>query len=270
MKKTSLFKIFFHPSFLLLFLLFLTPGYLQAETKFVSGLIVVNVRDSFEKQAKIIGTVKSGDQLEVLEEKNNFSHVKTPGNLEGWVPTHYLHAEAPTSETITKLKEELLALKKKNDQLAANQGTGSPDAGPQDDQRKKLNQSLESLKADNKRLMEDNQKLLHIIQENEKSAQTQTPENGETAALKEKVATLQNQLDVLTSNSKNIIEITNERDRLVSEIGTVKTELVGVRILNQKLESDKMYSWFFAGAAVFFVGLLSSKIFTRRKNKLTF
>ena len=270
MKKTSLFRILFHPSFLLLFLLFLVPGYLQAETRFVSGFIVVNVRDSFEKQAKIIGTVKSGDQLEVLEEKNSFSRVKTPDNIEGWVPTRYLHAEAPTSETIAKLKEEILSLKVKNNQLAANQTTGAPEIGMQDDQRKKLNQSLDSLKADNKRLLEDNQRLLHIIQENEKSAQTRTPENGETAALKEKVAALQNQLDVLTSNSKNIIDITNERDRLANEIGAVKTELAGVRLLNQKLESDKMYSWFFAGAAVFFVGLLSSKIFTRRKSKLTF
>ena len=266
MKKTSLFKIFFHPSFLFL-LLCLIPGHLMAETKFVSGLIVVNVRDSFEKQAKIIGTVKSGDQLDILEEKNSFSHVKTQGNLEGWVPTHYLHAEAPTTETIIKLKEEILALKKRNEQLAASQGTGTPDAGLQDDQKKKLNQSLDSLKADNKRLMEDNQKLLRMVQANEHAAQTVTSED---AALKEKAASLQSQLDTLTNNSKNIIEITNERDRLASEVGALKTELAGVRLVNQKLESDKMYSWFFAGAAVFFVGLLSSKIFTRRKSKLTF
>ena len=267
MKKTSLFRILFHSSFLLLFLFLLLPGYLRAETKFVSGLIVVNVRDSLDKQAKIVGTVKSGDQLEVLEEKNSFSHVKTQDNIEGWVPTHYLHAEAPISETIAKLKEEILVLKKKNDQLAASQTTGTPEGGLQGDQRKKLNQSLDSLKADNKRLMEDNQKLLRMVQANEHSAQTLAPED---TALKEKAASLQSQLDTLTNNSKNIIEITRERDRLASEIGDLKTELAGVRLVNQQLESDKMYSWFFAGAAVFFVGLLSSKIFTRRKSKLTF
>jgi len=269
MNKASLFKILIHPSFLLL-VLFLIPGFLKAETKFVSGIIVVNIRDSFEKQSKIIGTVKSGDQVEMLEEKESFSRVKTKGLIEGWIPSHYLHADTPTPETIIKLKEELSTLKKKHDQLAANQTNPPPDGGLQEDQRKKLHQSLDSLKTENKRLLEDNQKLLRMVQDNEQSAQTRKSESGENEALKEKASVLQNKLDVLTSNSRDIINITNERDSLVREIETLKTELAKIEILNQKLESDKMFSWFFAGAAVFFVGFLSSKIFTRRKSKLTF
>ena len=109
MKKISIFKILIPPSFfLLLFCLF--AGSLQAETRFVSGIIVVNIRDSIEKQSKIIGTVKTGDQVELLEEGNNFSRVKTKDLIEGWVPSHYLHAEMPTAETIIKLKEELVIL----------------------------------------------------------------------------------------------------------------------------------------------------------------
>jgi SH3 domain protein len=269
MKKMSIFKILIPPSFLLLVLCLFT-GSLHAETKFVSGIIVVNIRDSIEKQSKIIGTVKTGDQVELLEEGNNFSRVKTKDLIEGWVPSHYLHAEIPTAETIIKLKEELIALKKKNDQFAANKTNIPTDSGLQEDQRKKLNQSLELLKIENKRLLEDNQKFLRIIQEKEQSAQTRTSENSEADALKEKVVSLQNKLDVLTNNSKDIINITNERDSLSREIEIVKTELASMQKFNQKLENDKMFSWFFAGAAVFFVGLLSSKIFTRRKSKLTF
>jgi SH3 domain protein len=265
----SIFKILIPPSFLLL-VLCLFPDSLQAETKFVSGIIVVNIRDSIEKQSKIIGIVKTGDQVEVLEDKNHFSRVKTKELIEGWVPSHYLHAEIPTAETITKLREELIALKKKHELLTANKTNTLTDGGPQEDQRKKLNQTLDSLKAENRRLLEDNQKFLRIIQDKEQSAQMRTLENNETESLREKVVSLQNKLDVLTSNSKNIINITNERDGFASEIEILKTELARIQKLNQKLENDKIFSWFFAGAAVFFVGLLSSKIFTRRKNKLTF
>ena len=255
---------------LLLLVLYGSPDSVKAETKFVSGMIVVNVRDSSEKQSKVIGTVKTGDYVEVLEENSSYSRVKTKDLLEGWVPSHYLHAEVPTTETITKLKEEVVALKKKNDQLVSNQTTTIHDGELQDDQRKKLNQALDSLKMENKRLFEDNQKLLRTIQDNERSVQTRISETVEAEALKEKVASLQNKLETLTNNSKNIINITDERDNLAGQVETLRTEAARNTLLNQKLESDKMFSWFFAGAAVFFVGLLSSKIFTRRKNKLTF
>jgi SH3 domain protein len=271
MKKTNLFHLFIHPSFLIFVLvsvLFAFPDFLNAETKFISGVIVVNIRESIEKQSQVIGTVKTGDEVEVLEEKENSSRVRTKGSIEGWLPSHYLHADIPAVETILKLKEELSTLKKKHDQL--NQTKTPPDSVLQEEQRKKLNQSLDSLKTENKRLLEDNQKLLHIIQENERSLQARTADNSETEALKGKVVSLQNKLDDLTKNTRDIINITNERDRLASEAENIKAELSRLQKLNQTFKTDKMFYWFFAGAAVFFIGLLSSKIFTRKKSKLTF
>jgi len=255
-------------SFLIFF--FLIPNNSHAETKFISGILVVSIRDALEKPYKNIATVKTGDQVEVLEENDRFARIKTKDNIEGWVPVHSLQTEAPKNEIIAKLKEEIAALKKKNDQYSTWQANSQTEGGLKEDQRKALTLSIDSLKTENRRLLEENQKLLGMIQEHERSAQTQTSEKGEASVLKEKIATLQNKLDVLTSNSKDIINITKERDSLASEIEPLRTELTRTKELNQKLEAEKMIYWFFAGAVVFFIGLLSSKIFTRRKNKLSF
>jgi SH3 domain protein len=265
MKNARTLKYFFF-----LFLSFsLIPCNAHAETKFISGLLVIGIRDSVEKPYKNIGTVRTGDQVEILEENNHFSRIRTKNNIEGWIPEQFLQTEAPTIDNITKLKEEIAALKKKNEQLA-NQTIHPVEGGLNEDQRKTLTLSIDSLKTDNKRLLEENHKLLVLTQDHERSLQTLTTEQGEAGILKEKIASLQNKLDVLTSNSKDIINITKDRDSLAGEIESVRTELAKARELNQAREGENILYWFFAGAAVFFIGMLSGKVFTRKKNKLSF
>lgn len=263
MKNACTLKFFFFV------FLSLIPCTVHAETKFISGLLVIGIRDSVEKPNKTIGTVKTGDQVEILEENNRFSRIRTKNNIEGWIPDQFLQTEAPTIDNILKLKEEIAVLKKNNEQLAG-QMIHPPEGGLSEDQKKTLTQTIDSLKTDNKRLLEENHKLLALTQDHERSLQTLASEQGETGILKEKIASLQNKLDILTNNSKDIINTTKERDSLASEIETLRTELAKSKDVNQTREAENRLYWFFAGAAVFFIGLLSGKVFTRKKNKLSF
>jgi SH3 domain protein len=268
MNSTYILKFFsFIPLFLILCFI---PGISHANTKFISGLLVISIRDGVEKSAKNIGTVKTGDQVEILEEKDRFSRIRTKDNIEGWLSTQFLQTETPKIENITRLKEEIASLKQRNEQLSSQAISPSEGAVIKDGQQKALALSIDSLKAENKRLQEEKQKLLVLIQEHERSVQTLTSEKGESSVLKEKIASLQDKLDVLTSNSNNIINITKERDSLASEIEPLRTELAKTKELVHKQEAENMLYWFFAGAVVFFIGMLSSKIFTRKKNKLSF
>jgi hypothetical protein len=271
MKKSISFKLLSRPFiFFNIFFFFMSPAYSNAETKFVSGNTIVSIKDAFEKPNKSIATVKTGDQVEILEEKDRFARIRTKENIEGWLPLHSLQTEMPKNETINKLKEEIAALKKRNDQFSASQAHMSADSGLNEDQKKSFIQSIDSLKTENKRLIEENQKLLHMIRDHERSTQDQTSAAGEVNTLKEKIALLQNKFDTLTRNSQDIINITKERDSLVNEIGAIRTELLKIKDHNRKGETENLIYWFFAGAIVFFIGLLSSKIFTRKKNKLSF
>jgi SH3 domain protein len=270
MKKTSVFHFFIQavPVFILVSSFFV-PLASNAETRYISGVIVVNIRNTNEEQYKVVDSVETGDQVDVLEEKGRFAKVKTKHDIEGWVPKQYLRKDAPAVETIVKLKEELADLKKKNDELEAGKASAGSDTVLNDQQKETYDQTIDSLKSENKRLVEDNQKLLKSIQEKETAA-TENQDGKEAEKLKEKVTLLQNQLDVLKKNSQNIIQITKERDRLKVEAATLQSDLAGSRELNKKLEMDRMLHWFFAGAAVFFLGFLTSKIFARKKSKLTF
>lgn len=264
--------------FLLLILFLIFSSYLfctsqsaNAETRYVSGVIVVNLRNTNEEKYKVLDSVESGDKVEVLEEKGRFAKVKTKDNIEGWLPIQYLKKGEPAIETIARLKDEIADLKMKNDHLeAGNVPAGSRHAAAMDEQEKKTyEKNIESLKAENNRLLEDNQNLLKTLQKKDAISETAI-EGKQLTNLKEKVAILQNQLEILRKNSKNVIQITKERDRFAAEVATLQSDLTQSRDLNKKLEKDKMLHWFFAGAIVFFLGFLTSKLFVRRKSKLSF
>jgi SH3 domain protein len=254
----------------LIIIFFIIPRYSAADTKFISGNTHISVKDTFEKPNKNVGTVKTGDQVEILEENDHFARIRTNYNVAGWISLQFLQTEAPKNESNNKLKEEIAILKKKNNQNSAIQASLSSEGGLNEEQKKNLLQSVDSLKMENKHLLEENQRQLHMIQEHERSAQIHSSEKGEVQILKEKIAVLQNKLDVLTGNSKDIINITKEKDALADEVGLSRTELSKVKERNRKLENENQVYWFLSGALVFFIGLLSSKLFTRKKNKLSF
>jgi SH3 domain protein len=257
------------PALLSLFIVvFILVHNAYADTRYVSGILVVSVKEAAERAGKSIATVKTGDQVEVLEENGRFTKVRTKDNIEGWISSSLLQAEAPNLDTIARLKEEIAGLKKKNE--TASQTDAQADSNLDQAQKKGLMQSLEALKSENRRLLEDNQKMLRTIQEQQHPDQALSAEKAENTALKEKNAALQNDLNGMTKNSKSIVAITKERDDLKNAMASLQAETDRTRNPNQDGQSSSMIIWFIAGAAVFFAGLISSRMFTRRKSKLSF
>jgi SH3 domain protein len=271
MSASHMLKLYLNPFILFSTLVFcINSTNVYADTKYISGVLVVNIRDNYEKPYKYIAKVKTGDQVELLEERNHYVRIKTKDDLEGWIPANSIQTEPPKNETNIKLKEEISLLKKKIEQYSSIQENfSSADSAGQDEKNNYI-QSINSLKTENKKLLEENQRFFRLVQDFEKSSQAQNSEKNDSGVLKEKVTTLQNQLDTLTSNSRDIINISKERDTLVNEIGPLRTELTRIKENNQKHEAEKMIYWFFAGAAVFLIGMLSNKIFTRKTKKLSF
>lgn len=271
MKKRYVFS-FFSPALILAVLLFLVISSRLSwavGTKYISGVIVVNIRDTDSKNYKKIGSVDTGAQVEVIEVQGHFAKVKTKDNIVGWVPLQYLSNDPPAVATIARLKDELAAAKNENAEQSSNDSS-SVDKSIADEQKQSYEKQIESLKSQNSRLLQDNQKLIKMIQEKNESAKTVAGGNKKTVDLKQQVASLQKQLETLRKNSKNIIQITDERDRLTREASSLQSDLVSSRERNKKLEKEYRLHWFLAGAAVFFLGFLSSKLFFRRKSKLSF
>jgi hypothetical protein len=90
----------------------------RAEALYVIEQVVVSVSSSATEAGERIGSIHSGDRVEVLERQDGYAHVKLASGTEGWVKASYLSAEPPLQQRLAaqalelgQLKEELARLK---------------------------------------------------------------------------------------------------------------------------------------------------------------
>src|SRR5258708_16150234 len=73
----------------------------QAESVYVIDQLVITVASNPGGEGDPVGTVKSGDRLEVLERQNEEAHVRLPNGTEGWIKESYLSADQPLPQRLT-------------------------------------------------------------------------------------------------------------------------------------------------------------------------
>lgn len=83
-----------------------------AEEAWVRGEIRLNVRTGPGTQYRIVGTIKTGDGVEILSSNEDWTNVRLAGgDVTGWIPEGYLEAEPPPTLQLerTQAKAERLA-----------------------------------------------------------------------------------------------------------------------------------------------------------------
>ncbi len=125
-----------------LFLLLTIPvGFVDAahaDTQYVSDMLVLTIRDNPDKDANILGNLKTADPVEVLEVGDRFMRIRTQEGLEGWVKKNFISAGKPKAIIIKKMKNEIRQLKAKIEKFEKNQDAdlNKIRAGRQDDKLK--------------------------------------------------------------------------------------------------------------------------------------
>ena len=88
-----------------------------AETKYVTDSFKITMRTGPSLQNKIIIMIQSGEPLDIIETKDDWSHVralKRQGDeSEGWVMSRYLITRQPWADQTKSLKRENAQLKEK-------------------------------------------------------------------------------------------------------------------------------------------------------------
>lgn len=84
-----------------------------AKTKFVTDEFEIMLRTGQSIQHKIRRQVKSGTQLTVLQESDDYTNVRLPSGVEGWVLTRYLTDQPSGREQLTTLQKRHKRLKTK-------------------------------------------------------------------------------------------------------------------------------------------------------------
>jgi SH3 domain protein len=114
-----------------------------AKSMYITDRIEVGVRSGIGIEQKFIGTIKTGDRVEVLEGDQNWSKVKLANGTVGWVASRFLVDQVKLTATVAdpKVLDELKGLKEQNLVLAKQL------EGYKQDREKLLKENEESKKA---------------------------------------------------------------------------------------------------------------------------
>jgi hypothetical protein len=94
----------------------------RAETLYVIDELIVSVSSTADDGGERIASIHSGDSVEVLERRSNYSHVRLLSGTLGWVRTAYLSAALPLRR---QLAARTLELDRLNAQVAQLQATAN-------------------------------------------------------------------------------------------------------------------------------------------------
>lgn len=127
----------------------------MAETRYVSDRLEIQMRAGKGTQFRILRSLPSGTPLEVLEvdKQNQYSRVRAPGGVEGWVLNHLLMSGPSARDRLAKAEKKLARLELENSKLKTSLAKLREDKGSTDQERStlkketnKLNQELERIR----------------------------------------------------------------------------------------------------------------------------
>lgn len=209
-----------------------------AKIRYVSDFLKINVRDRIDKPFAVVTTVQSDDQVQLLEEKDNYWKILTPDGNEGWIAKHYLISDPPKSSVIKQLREENKNLKLQLSSLTANvSATHSDDKTAETSSCKEIEERLKSADKTIATLQQQVATIAAGDGTKQRESTEQTPENH--AWLIEEYEKRGEQIEALQK--------------------TLATK-----------EDRTRFLWFGAGGMVFLIGLLVGKSGSRKKNKLMY
>ena len=218
-------------------LLTLSPATVRsahADTRYVTDMLVLSLREGPGSEYNVIRTLRSDAPVEVLEENETYLRVRTEEGEEGWVPKQYISSNTPKPVIIAGLRKEVGQLESRVEEL-----------------EKGRTLLLEKLKA---------------------TRESTSKSREEAFSAKNEIKQLAEKYDKLVSQSKNVVELVAERDRvktandgLRTANDELKAEIEDLKQDNESLIRRQILAWFLAGGGVFFVGLIVGKLSRKKK-----
>jgi SH3 domain protein len=198
----------------------------HADTQYVSDVLIVSLREG-RGEGEVIKFLRSGSPLEVLEEDEEYMRVRTQEGEEGWVRKKFITSKIPKTIVIERLGSEIKRLKERVEQV------------------KKKGESLrDELRA---------------------ARQARDEKSREVSGASRELREITEKYTALVEQSKNVVEVVGERDRLKEENERLTMERERILEQNQRLKDMKTVWWFVAGGGVFFFGWIVGKASRKKR-----
>jgi len=198
-----------------------------ADTRYVSDELIISVRDGQNQDDNVLGHIRTGTAVDVLEEKGRYLRIKTEDGLEGWVQAQYIISEKPNARIIEDLRNEI------NEQNA-------------------ISDKLLAKKAIYEIRIRDLEQEVNINQKN-------------TEKVKSELIELKKKYKKLLSNSENTDELIKKLEKSKKLDSKLKSEISNLKKGNQNPIKSSMIQPFLAGAGVLIVGFILGGLARGRK-----
>lgn len=230
--KPGLFLLFFS------FIIITTSVSVYAETQYVSDKLIITMRTGMGDEYKIIKTLKTGTPVVVIEETDLYYKVETEDGGEGWVLKRYITTETPKKIIISRLKDEIIGMKKGIE---------------------KVNRERDTVKKDLKSVDSIHKEVVRELEQSLKKKNDQT--NNITNRFQE----MTNKYNKLVEDSGDVVSIVGERDMLNEENAKLSTDRSDLLKENERLSNRNNIFWFLIGGGVFFIGWIVGKISRKKR-----
>jgi SH3 domain protein len=224
----------------------LTAGISLAETVYIGDRLIVGIREIPEGSAPSIGTLKSDDAVELLEEGDTYHRVRMADGTEGYIKKQYLTRKRPKVLLIADLEKQLVRQKQVVAEMKASMSGSQSEL---QEKQAELQASLDELKAQ----LADRDKQLAAA---DKQLETTRKE----------LEKAQQDLQSLQQAAADVVSIVKAREVLQKENERLTDELNTMREDSVYLLTTFYIKWFLAGAGVMLVGWLIGKS-SRRKRR---
>jgi len=204
-------------------------GFSFADTRYVSDRLIISVRDGQGKDDAVLGYIKTGTSVDVLEEKKGYLRIKSENGLEGWVQVQYIISERPNSLLVEDLKSEINGLNKKIERFESNRG-------PLIEKSSSINES-------------DEAKIRELEQALSESQQMVSQAKKELVQMNEKYQNL-------PGKSKTAVEMIRELKKLKKLNKELKTKINSIDKHNKNPFKSIYIQWFLYGAGVLLFGFM--------------
>ena len=138
-------------NFLLLILIFIS-SVANAATNYVSDDLHTFIHSGPGTKYKIIGSVNTGDRIEVIRKESNFTLVKDSKGRSGWINSKYVSNKLGLKERLPKIENELTQLKTQLDEYKGNLNSKGSQITNLENTNLKLNKQLEEIQTQNRKL----------------------------------------------------------------------------------------------------------------------
>ncbi len=123
-----------------------------AKTMFVKPVEELALRRGQSTEYKIIGMVKAGSMVKVLEQTNDYARIRLKSGKEGWLLKRFLGSDLPPAQQLEKIAQE-------NEKLKERAGEVSKKSAEASASLEETRAQLESVLAERNDLLESYQQL---------------------------------------------------------------------------------------------------------------